>query len=301
MLKVPNVDVTVDYWKSKGGRVRISRSMDELDTDATTTDINKVPLLRSAFIEMGCSGQQNNGDNNQSSSSSSPVTFALELVRTTNQDKDDIGNIKKPYRLGNEICYIGISKLLLFQNDLLGVITGEATAKKIKKKGSDDEDQKEPNGIDVQSSASAPGDFFARFCLRSNNLAATSKFYSEMLGMDIKAQDDQMLCVRYDNDNFPSSTFGVATTLVFVADATTPIEKGDCFDHIAITTSSSIDELYTRYAISKPTTSPSSGDDDDYSTSSDDVKIFMKPIDMFGKRVMGLIDPNGYKVVLAGR
>jgi catechol 2,3-dioxygenase-like lactoylglutathione lyase family enzyme len=326
MLKVPNVDETVKFWTSRGGTVRISRPIttDPPDNEHDEEVDKAPPLLKSAFVEMGCSSTSSSG----STSMSPPPTFALELVRTdankgsSSKSDNSIRKEEPRYRLGNEIRYIGISKLLLFQNNLLGVITGDATKKEKGGMGGSDSggdgEVKEPNGIDVQFSASAPGDFFARFCLRSNDLPATSTFYSTVLGMDIKAQDDQMLCLRYDNINFPSSTYGVATTLVFDAsDKTTPIEKGDCLDHIAITTSSSVDELYNRITISAMTTQSSqqsrqvdetttttSGDSNnvtaDDKDSNNDVKIFMKPTEMFGRRVMGLIDPNGYKVVVAG-
>ena len=147
-------------------------------------------------------------------------------------------------------------------------------------------------------------------------MVATSDFYSKILGMNVKAQDDKMVCLRYENDTFPTKTLGVATTLVFDAKApTTPddkntpddiktIERGDCFDHIAITTTSSIDDFYNDLVITKPTIVD--GDQSPSSSSSkldeeSSKKVFMKPTDMFGKRVMGLIDPNGYKVVIAGR
>mmetsp|Transcript_42104 Transcript_42104/g.101250 ORF Transcript_42104/g.101250 Transcript_42104/m.101250 type:complete len:386 (+) Transcript_42104:75-1232(+) len=301
MLKVPNVDETVDYWTSQGGTVRISRPVDiDIDIDDEShspsgedDDINessKKPSLKSAFVEMGRSGSSSSDTGSSSSSSSSQTTtFALEIVRAPPSSND------KPFKVGNEICYIGLSKLLLFQNNLLGVITGEATKE-------EKADREEPNGIGVEFSASAPGDLFARICLRSNDLIATSDFYSNILGMDIKAQDDKMLCLRYENDSFPTD-LGVATTIVFDAtDTNTPIEKGECFDHIAITTSSSIDELCD--LISKPslkTSKLTAGDEPSDESSKDiDLKIFMKPTEMFGKRVMGLIDPNGYKVVVAG-
>jgi hypothetical protein len=63
---------------------------------------------------------------------------------------------------------------------------------------------------------------------------------------------------------------------------------GDCFDHLVIATQTSIEELYARFSNSAATA-------DDI----EECRIFMKPTDMFGKKVMGLLDPNGYKVILA--
>ena len=241
MLKVPSVDKTIKYWKEKGGRIRIAK-----EKPGTS---NGEAELSSAFLELGCN-QPEDGV------AESPVCFALELVAT---DKEN-------YSVGNTISYIGVSMLLQFQNNLLGAITGD------KPEAQGDE----PNGIPVQSAASAPGDFLARFSLKSKDLTSTYNFYTSVLGMEAKAQDEKMVCLRYDNDCFPN---GVPTTLVF--DITEEeIYMGDCFDHLAITTKTSIDEIYGQCQ--------NSGS-----------KIFMNPTDMFGKKVMGLIDPNGYKVVIA--
>ena len=157
--------------------------------------------------------------------------------------------------------------LLQFDNNLLGVITGDEAPK---------QQAEEPNGIAVRSSASAPGDYFARFALKTNDLEATHAFYTSVLGMECKAEDEKMVCLRYENGVFQG---GVSTTLVF--DLTKEeIEKGDCFDHIAITTDADVSSLFDTMQ---------------------DQKVFMKPTEMFGKQVMGLVDPNGYKVVLAGK
>lgn len=174
--------------------------------------------------------------------------------------------------VGNAISYLGVSMLLQFQNNLLGAITGD------EKPASQGD---EPNGIQIKSSASAPGDLLARVALRTKDLEATHTFYTSILGMEAKAEDENMLCLRYDNDCF---TGGVPTTLVF--DRTTEdIVIGDCFDHFVIATSTDIETLYSTIESQR--------------SSGLDFKLFMKPTDMFGKKVMGLIDPNGYKVILA--
>lgn len=242
MLKVPSVDKTVKYWTEKGGTIRISK--------AKPGTSNGEAELLSAFLELGCPKNKE--------SSSPAACFALELVATE----------KENYSIGNAISYIGVSMLLQFQNNLLGAITGDKPASQ----------GEEPNGILVKSAASAPGDFLARFALKSQDLASTFDFYANVLGMEAKAQDDEMLCLRYDNECFSS---GVPTTLIFDA-AKEDLDTGDCFDHLAITTKTSIDEIFER-------------------TENQDCTIFMKPTEMFGKNVMGVIDPNGYKVVIASQ
>ena len=67
--------------------------------------------------------------------------------------------MRKEYSIGNCISYIGVSMLLQFQNNLLDVIKGE----KPKSQGN------EPNGITVNSAASAPGDLLARIAFQSND------------------------------------------------------------------------------------------------------------------------------------
>lgn len=247
MLKVPSVDDTVKYWTNKGGTVRASSVKDETNTANGSVE------LRSAFVELGCLNTSSNKDKKEAK----PVSFALELVATN----------KESYSIGNAISYIGVSMLLQFQNNLLGAIQGESPQTQ----------GEEPNSIPVQSSASAPGDLLARIALKSRDLVATHQFYTTALGMDAKAQDNDMVCLRYDNACFTS---GVPTTLVFEKEEG-DIEMGDCFDHFVIATKTSIEDLYALLQKQQ------------------DTKIFMKPTEMFGKKVMGLIDPNGYKVILA--
>jgi catechol 2,3-dioxygenase-like lactoylglutathione lyase family enzyme len=240
MLRVPSVDKTVAYWMEKGGTIRVQKERPGAS--------NGEAQLLSAMIELGCNQQQ---------SDDPPPCFSLELVATN----------KENFELGNVLSYIGVSMLLQFQNNLLGAIKGD----KVESQGA------EPNGIPVESSASAPGDFLSRFSLRSKDLGATEEFYTSILGMEAKGKDENMLCLRYDNDCF---TAGVPTTLIF--DVTTEdLEKGDCFDHLVIATRANMEEIHTRFQ-------------------DEDCTIFMKPTKMFGKDVMGLLDPNGYKVILAG-
>jgi catechol 2,3-dioxygenase-like lactoylglutathione lyase family enzyme len=262
MLKVPSVDDSLSYWTEKGGTIRISRNNGKTNGEAK---------LLSAFVEMGYdqnikSNSKKRKENidvidiEQTSNTEvepSSACFALELVRTE----------KEEFSVGNVIAYVGVSMLLQFRNNLIGAILGD---EKTRSQGL------EPNGIPVCSSASAPGDYFARFCLKAKDVSATSTFYTTILGMTAMAEDDRMTCLRYDNASFRN---GVATTLVFDFTAE-DLDKGDCFDHIAITTSSPISTLYDEFEKAGCT-------------------VFMKPTSMFGKQVCGLLDPNGYKVVIA--
>jgi catechol 2,3-dioxygenase-like lactoylglutathione lyase family enzyme len=239
MLKVPSVDKTAKYWTDKGGSIRISRNKPGTS--------NGEAELMSAFVELGRQGGK--GDEQ---------CFALELV-CRNTEKEN-------FSVGNCINYIGVSMLLQFQNNLLGPIIGEKPL----------EQGDEPNGIPIKSSASAPGDFLSRFSLQSRDLVDTHAFYSTILGMDAKGMDKDMVCLRYDMEDFP----GVPTTLVFEA-TKDEINKGDCLDHLAIVTKFDIEELHRHIQ-----------ERSEYS-------IFMNPTEMFGKQVMGVLDPNGYKVVIA--
>ena len=187
-------------------------------------------------------------------------SFALELVRSENS------------KIGNVINYIGVSLLLQFQGNLKGLISGQDKAK---------EEGDEPNGFFVKSCASSPGDFLCRLCLKSNNLEKTHEFYTEILGMELAAGDDSQICLRYVQSVDDDSSYGVPITLVFEG-TNERLDFGTCFDHLAIRTTSSINELFERFQ------------------NSNAITIYMNPIEMFGMTVMGLRDPNGYKVVLAG-
>lgn len=191
--------------------------------------------------------------------------FSLELVKTDN------------YQLGNVINYLGVSLLLQFQGNLEGLISGQTKARAA---------DPEPHGIPVKSCAASPGDFFCRLCLKSNNLQTTQDFYQDLLGMQVAAADDSQLCVRYENDFSASQEYGVPTALVFEG-TNEKLHHGTCLDHLAIVTTMSINELHGRLTTTTTTTANAT-------------KVFMKPTEMFGKTVMGILDPNGYKIVLAG-
>lgn len=195
-------------------------------------------------------------------------SFALELVRSKSGSSPDSSTADSPfYDVGNVISYIGVSMLLQFQNNLVGAITGE----KPQQHGM------EPNGIPVKSSAAAPGDYLSRFCLKSNDLVASENFYTTILGMETKAMDDRLVCLRYPP---LSGTMGVPTTLVFER-TEEALELGDCFDHLAIATRVDVNELFLQLQEQSP------------------IRFWMKPTKMFGRTVLGVLDPNGYKVVIA--
>jgi catechol 2,3-dioxygenase-like lactoylglutathione lyase family enzyme len=177
----------------------------------------------------------------------------------------------KDFHLGNVINYIGVSLLLQFQNNLEGLIAGIDKAR---------EEGIEPHGIPIQSCASSPGDFLCQLCLKSNDLDRTRSFYSSILNMDTVAQDESQLCLRYQGYD---KSRGVPMTLVFEG-TNEKLDHGTCLDHIAIKTTSSISLLYQQRF------------KEDLAAAS----VYMKPTEMFGMTVLGVQDPNGYKVVIAG-
>lgn len=202
--------------------------------------------LKSAFVALG------NGTSTEN-------CFQLELIQS------------ETAQIGNCISYIGVSMLQQFQNNLMGAAAGETPQAQ----------GPEPNGIPTKSCASAPGDYYCRFALRSKDLVETHAFYATILGMDSKAMDENMVCLRYGNTGGGG---GIPTTLVFdKTDDDDEIDVGTCMDHLAIVTSLEVAQIYER--IQQTTT---------------DVPVFMKPVEMFGQQVMGVRDPNGYKVVIAG-
>ena len=242
MLQVPSVSATVDFWSQQGASTLISRYKD----DGTS--------LLSAFVALGSSSPTSKNDES---------CFALELKSYSNKPET--------FQLGNIIQHIGVSMLSKLNNNNnnnnnpIGAITETLPLTQ----------GNEPNGIQVISAASAPGDLFARISFRSNDLTATTDFYSSLLGMTPAAADERMVCLRFQK----TQPYGVSTTLVFEA-TNDAIVRGNCFDHFVIATTADIDEQYERLN-TKGTT------------------IFMQPTIMFGKKVFGLRDPNGLKVIVA--
>ena len=116
--------------------------------------------------------------------------------------------------------------------------------------------------------------------------------------MKVVAVDEQMLCLRYtpieneDNASTSStSSYGVPTTLVFeplqLSSSSSDLEMGNCFDHFVIETSADINAVWEQTQTLLKETKL-------------ECPMFMKPTEMFGKVVFGVIDPNGYKVIFAG-
>ena len=269
MLRVPDVDATVDYWVAKG---------------ATVKQRNKSPKAgggETAFVALG------NGKADQIDS-----CFALEITFLPNPDDEEP---VAPVR-GNGLAYLGTSMLLDFQNNLMGAAAGE----KIAKEG----EAAEPNGIEVRRVASGPGDYFARLCLRPKPLAKddaaavngdregennalssleiTEQFYTKVLGMRVVASDIDLLCLRYKGGGF-----GVSTALVFSTEDGDPSSDdefvmGNMLDHLVIGT-------------------PSVQEAADALKETDEGRkaMFMEPTSMFGTTVLGITDPNGYTIYLA--
>ena len=307
-LKIASVDEAVVYWTSKGGRVIRSRS------NGMT---NGEEELLTAFVELGYVGsgrkkdtEGEDGENKDDDDDNQPP-FALELIKTQAAQGKDSNDDEHPHGLS----YLGLSMLLKFQNKnpLLEMMKGNNDSGS---DGTSSNDNKEENSgtssdLPVKYVASAPGDGFAQLALRSNNLLSeTCDFYTTVLGMDQKAQDQRLLCLRYDQDSSSSietgnskknaNPSGVATTLVFEnsrgggenaddSKGPRPRKTADSFDHLAIRTTCSVEDLYQNILKGNV-------------NNSDDTKpvaVFMKPTPMFGSTVLGLIDPNGYKVVIA--
>ena len=258
MLRVSDVDATVDYWVARG---------------ATVKQRNKSPAGgETAFVALG-TGKADQIDS----------CFALEITSLPPEEEESVR--------GNGLAYLGTSMLLDFQNNLMGAAAGE----KIRK----EEEAVEPNGIEVRRVASGPGDYFARLCLRPKPLATdaaavngegdnalsplgiTEQFYSEVLGMRVVANDNDLLCLRYKDGGF-----GVSTTLVFSTEDDDPSSDefvmGNMLDHLVIST-------------------PSIQEAADALKETDQGRraIFMEPTSMFGTTILGITDPNGYKIYLA--
>ena len=266
MLRVPDVDATVDYWVAKG---------------ATVKQRNKSPKAgggETAFVALG------NGKADQID-----TCFALEITSLPSPEEGEVKSVR-----GNGLAYLGTSMLLDFQNNLMGAAAGE----KIAKEG----EVAEPNGIEVRRVASGPGDYFARLCLRPKPLAKdvaaavngegennalssleiTEQFYTKVLGMRVVANDIDLLCLRYKDGGF-----GVSTALVFSTEDGDPSSDdefvmGNMLDHLVIGTPS----VQTAADALKETEEGRKA-------------MFMEPTSMFGTTVLGITDPNGYTIYLA--
>jgi len=308
MIKVPSVDDAAAYFISKGGRITQSRSNGETNGEEE---------LLSAFVELG-STTKNNDDTETKS-------FALELIKSSG---DQTPNESVSGRSG--LLYLGLSLLLKMQdesnnNPLLELMKGIDNANDAAKdpfphpgaaddakdddQTSNDKEQlqqSESSVLPIKYVASAPGDGFAQVALACNDkLVETCDFYTSLLGMDQKAQDGRLLCLRYDDnnsteddkENSSAKTNGVATTLVFEnCPSESDGETNDnCLDHLAIETTSSIQGLY-QSILDKNEASKNVDDNNDSI-----ISVYLEPTPMFGSTVLGLIDPNGYQVVVYGK
>ncbi len=274
MLKVPSVDDSVAYWTSMGGRIVRSKSNGKTNGEAR---------LLSAFVQLGPVGGGKRKDQDEESVNNEDDSqfFSLEIVRGPTETPKN-----RPH---HGLSYLGLSMLLKFQNKnhLLELMMGQSNESKDSPEEKDDNN--EHDCFPVKYVASAPGDGIAQLALLSDDkLVETCEFYTNILGMDQKAQDAKLLCLRYDG-NAPT---GVATTLVFEnrpsSESNEGDESGGCFDHLAINTTSSVDGLYQSIL------------EENKCQETNPVKIYMKPTQMFGSTILGLIDPNGYRVVVFG-
>ena len=237
MLKLEHIDQAVAYWTEQfNATILQSRRNDQNE-------------YQSAFVALG------NG-----TVASSKDSFALELVAAAANTVD----------MGNSLAYIGISRLRQFQGvrNLEAIVSGSAA-------GASSSLAAEPNGLPVQWATASPGDYLCRIGLRTNDIDATLGFYKDLMGMDVVAADDSMLCLRYS----ASATSGVPTTLVFEG-TNEPLQHGTCLDHLVIRTRARIEEEHERLKQAS-------------------VPVFLKPAKMFGSAVMGVKYPNGYRIVLA--
>lgn len=235
MIRVPDVNATIDFWTSQGAKVHSYR---------------KTSTAETAFIGFGKEGEG---------------YFSLEITALREGT---------PFQLGNAIQYFGLSMLLGM--DLRSAAAG--------KQGPAGRNQ-DPVGLEIRPVASAPGDLFSRVCLgtipQDDILSKTADFYGG-LGMELVAGDDTLICLRYTGKQ--EARTGVATTLVFEK-MQNDLEPGNCFDHLAVSTVN-VDAAATllRASLENP-----------------DKMIFMEPKPMFGTKIMGVYDPNGFKVYLVER
>ena len=209
-----------------------------------------------------------------------PDRFALEIVKSKAKD----------YELGNVLSYIGISMLLQYdftsRKDVTKLIEENKPEPPLFKPPApraSNNIETDPSGIEVRYVASAPGDPLARICFRcQTDLEETADFYQDLLGMEEVALDKDNLCLRFSEQSEEKRS--LPTTLVFTKTKDdSELEMGNCFDHIVIGTEdlSLLEERVRSMSV----------DADEA-----DKTIFMTPREMFGSKVMGLKDPNGYKI-----
>mmetsp|Transcript_39504 Transcript_39504/g.118580 ORF Transcript_39504/g.118580 Transcript_39504/m.118580 type:complete len:227 (-) Transcript_39504:795-1475(-) len=113
MLRVPDVNATVNYW---------------LDRGAILSSYRKSGGSETAFITMG-NGHGEDED-------AFRRCFSLELTKLP--DDDEI-------RMGNAVSYFGLSMLLEFQENLIGAAAGEKPKKRSR------EENLDPNGFELRT------------------------------------------------------------------------------------------------------------------------------------------------------
>eukprot|EP00978_Attheya_sp_CCMP212_P015068 scaffold38725_cov52-Attheya_sp.AAC.2 len=258
MIRVPNVTETVAYYTGRGAQVTRQNSQ------------------KSAFITFGRSEFRASDSSNEPTQQDA---FQLELT-----------TLNAPFERGNAVEYLGLSKLLEFSNNLRQAASFNAPPPGLSQSPQNDKNDVDPNGYELKSVASAPGDLLSRICLRikinsdkptngelvPDELINVSDFYTCVLGMEQVAADETSVFLRYTKTN----SLGVATTLVFSKNDE-PLEMGNSFDHLVIGTAN----VHAAAEAIQEKGFPEC--------------IFLSPTPMFGTTVLGITDPNGYKLYLA--
>lgn len=258
MLRCRDVKETVAFWESRGARV-----------------LSRLGKAGNCFVGYGEYRDMTH--------------FALELAQAEEKkdEKEEVGVTN------TALAFIGLSALSKLpadqQVELDATLDKEADPLArflLERKLRMPAPGTDPNGVEVRSVASAPGDPLSRLCLHSSSLDASADFYLGLLAMKEVARSEDELCVRYERAVDESGTpLGVPTTLVLVkrdgfSERQAPESSIECFDHIAI----SCRNITGARAF--------------FDARQHSASVILEPTDMFGTVVMGLSDPDGHKVYL---
>ena len=309
MLRSANVTRDIAFWKGRGARIlsgggKVGSGATFMgygayrDTEHFALELSPLPPPAKAKAASGGGG---GGDDEDGSTIAADAATASSLRNTA-------------------LRFVGLSMLLpASPPDEDGAASGSAgeldrggaavgledpLARFLAQRATKSYDMAGPGGLfRVRSVASAPGDPFARFVLRTaskERLVETAAFYCDVLRMsEVGMPSDEEKCFRYKP--VPGGALvGVPTTLVFqvadgaAMDGSSSSDGGDdeakgdgmeeaaaveCFDHLAICCS----DIGAAF---------------DHIREKDRAPVFLEPCEMFGTTIMGLEDPNGYKVYL---
>lgn len=253
-LRTNNVSQAAAFWKARGAHI---------------LNENGIPSSRSTFIGFGMHRDTEH--------------FALELSPT--DDDTQIHN--------TALNFVGLSLLLppsSLDEPQNGSVDSDPIARFLAQRATKPSVMMDPSNLfEVRSVASAPGDPFSRFVLRTKSkelLHRTAEFYCSVLHMSevgMVSQDER--CFRY-RPRERGALIGVPCTLVFqVADTEdTPAAEScnsvECFAHLVICCSD-VDATFA-YVKDKFRGLP----------------IILEPCNLFGTRIFGIKDPNGYEIYL---